>query len=236
MSEAKKAAEKHAPAGRPNRGDAQATGSWFGQDVLAEVRQINLQVCRWLRAQVAAESVFMQQLPLLHENRVRWLALDDRGLRDLSGCPCVLLDADFANPAAWESIAATEVRDGPPSAGRDAASTLVADAGGRQLARLTLQLAWHLARFRPVVATVTLGMPVATAIHLQGMRLVAMDVLPDWLPALVRPRWHGDPRAWAQLLAAAQSGLPLQLESARVGALQLVARQLAGVPAKVPSP
>ena len=44
---------------------------------------------------------------------------------------------------------------------------------------------------------------------------------------MVRPRWHDVPRVWSYLLEAAISAAPLRLESARVGALQLIARQLA---------
>lgn len=227
MFEAKTAAGSRGTpdAARQKVGDE--AGGWFGQDLLAELQIVNLKTVHWLRALARQDAAATPRAALLAENRSLWLALDDVAMAQLSACPCALTDAEFANSATWESIAAAAVRDSAPRAQREAGVVLLDDAAGRQLARLTVNLGWHLARHRPLAATVTLGMCSGTVQQLQGMRLATVDVLPDWLPALVRPRWHDEPRIWTYLLEAAISAAPLRLESARVGALQLIARQLA---------
>lgn len=212
-------------AARQQGGDG--AGGWFGLDLLAELQIVNLKTIHWLRALAGQGEAATPGAALLAENRSLWLALDDMAAAQLSACPCALTDAEFANSATWESIAAAAVRDSAPRTQPKAGAVLLDDAAGRQLARLTVNLGWHLARHRPLAATVTLGMCSGTVQQLQGMRLAAVDVLPDWLPALVRPRWHDEPRVWTYLLEAAISAAPLRLESARVGALQLIARQLA---------
>ncbi len=203
------------------------SGGWFGSDLLAELQVLNLKLIRWLRAQVLENRLMASNAPMLSENRLLWLGLSDTAAEQLSTCPCALLDAEFADGATWQSIASTSVRDSARPWQKDANTVLLDDPEGRQLARLTVSLAWHLARHRPIAATLTLGMGPATAQHLHAMRLASIDVLPEWLPELVKPRWNGEPRVWAHLLEAASSAAPLRLESARVGAMQLIARQLA---------
>jgi hypothetical protein len=227
MFEAKTAAGSRGTPDAARQQGGDGAGGWFGLDLLAELQIVNLKTIHWLRALARQDVAATPGAALLAENRSLWLALDDVATAQLSACPCALTDAEFANSATWELIAAAAVRDAAPRAQRDAGAVLLDDPAGRQLARLTVNLGWHLARHRPLAATVTLGMCSGTMQQLQGMRLATVDVLPDWLPALVRPRWHDEPRVWTYLLEAAISAAPLRLESARVGALQLIARQLA---------
>jgi hypothetical protein len=215
---------KTAEIGRHADGDS--AGGWFGADLLAELQVVNLKIIYWLRAHARENAAAAERAALLTENRARWLALDDAAALQLSYCPCALVDAEFANSDTWEAIAVAAVRDAAPRSRRDRAVLLLDDLPGRQLARLTVNLGWHLARHRPLAATITLGMCAGSLQRLQLMRLAAIDSLPDWLPELVQPRWHSEPRVWAHLLEAAISGAPLRLEAARVGTLQLIARQL----------
>ncbi len=227
MFETKTAAGSRVAQGPGGPPGSDGAGGWFGLDLLAELQIVNLKTIEWLRAQVRNNAAETHGAAMLAENRSLWLALDDTAAAQLSVCPCALTDAEFANSETWESIAAAAVRDSAPRTRSDAGALLFDDAAGRPLARLTLNLGWHLARHRPLAATVTFGMCSGTLQRLQTMRLAAVDVLPDWLPALVRPRWHDEPRVWTYLLEAAISAAPLRMESARVGALQLIARQLA---------
>ena len=227
MFDAKTAAGSRETQDAAGQQGGDGAGGWFGLDLLAELQMVNLKTIHWLRALARQGGAATPGAAMLADNSALWLALDDAAAAQLSVCPCALTDAEFANSATWESIAAAAVRDWAPQAQRDAGAILLDDAAGRQLARLTVNLGWHLARHRPLAATVALGMCSGTLQQLQGMRLAAVDVLPDWLPALVRPRWHDEPRVWSYLLEAAISAAPLRLESARVGALQLIARQLA---------
>ena len=227
MFETKTAVNSRAQPETARQSGGDGAGGWFGADLLAELQVVNLKVIFWLRAQAVTHAPAAQRSALLAENRSLWLALDDTAAAQLSTCPCALTDADFANNDTWEAIAAAAVRDAAPRPRRDQGALLLDDVAGRQLARLTVNLGWHLARHRPLAATVTLGMCDGTLQRLQSMRLAAIDSLPDWLPYLVQPRWHTEPKVWAYLLEAAISGAPLRLESARVGALQLIARQLA---------
>ncbi len=227
MFEAKTAAGSRVNQDPGHQPGSDGAGGWFGLDLLAELQIVNLKTIDWLRAQVRQDAAETHRAAMLADNRSLWLALDDAAAAQLSACPCALTDAEFANSETWESIAAAAVRDSAPRSRPDSGALLLDDAAGRQLARLTVNLGWHLARHRPLAATVTLGMCSGTLQQLQGMRLAAVDVLPDWLPALVRPRWHDESRVWTYLLEAAISAAPLRMESARVGALQLIARQLA---------
>jgi hypothetical protein len=201
-------------------------GGWFGADLLAELRAVNLKLIEWLHARVVLSAESASRSAMLHENRALWLGLDAGSMRRLAECPCALVDAGFAQQASWQAIATAAVRDVAPRAYGDPNAILLNDPAGLQVARLTMALAWHLARHRPTAATISLGLSDGTAAVLQSLRLTTIDRLPEALPMLVQPRWRDEPRVWAQMLQAAIGGAPLQLESARVSMLQLIARQL----------
>lgn len=206
--------------------EATPAGSWFGTDLLAELRSVNLKLVQWLHARVVLSADAASRLAMLRDNRSLWLGLDASSMQRLAECPCALVDAGFAHRAPWEAIAAAAVRDTEPRAYADSNALPLNDAAGLHIARLTMALAWHLARHRPAAATISFGLSAGTAAVLQSLRLSVIDRLPEALPLLVQPRWRDEPRVWAQLLQAAISGAPLQLESARVSMLQLIARQL----------
>jgi hypothetical protein len=203
---------------------APVSGAWDSA-LLGPVAEINEQMLECLRAMALesaaadAGSAAPRLVTLLSED---WRRLDARAQRRLSACPCLLLDAGFAQPQRWELMAAPAVMDATVRRG------YFSGRGGVALVRRTLVLAWHLARSNRVSARMILGMSALSAERIANARLAQLEALAELAPGWIVPRWEAQPNVWRQLIAAACRGQPLLLRQAQLRGLQLLARTAGG--------
>jgi hypothetical protein len=127
-------------------------GAWDAT-LLGHLTEINLRFLE-LVVQAAKGNGATLRTPVVAQLRSEWQQLPPSRLLRLAECPYLLLDAGFAVPGCWRSLASTEVREAVVSA----RSYGFADSVGAGLVRRMLVLAWHLARANPLAARVTLGM------------------------------------------------------------------------------
>ncbi|HEX2788935.1 MAG TPA: hypothetical protein VHN17_00760 [Steroidobacteraceae bacterium] len=206
---------------------APVSGAWDSA-LLGPVAEINEQMLECLRA-MAVEAAATDATDaggaaprLVTQLCQDWRRLDAKAQRRLSACPCLLLDAGFAQPQRWELMAAPSVMDATVRRG------YFSGRGGVALVRRTLVLAWHLARSNRVSARVILGMSALSAERIANARLADLEALAELAPGWIVPRWEAQPNVWRQLIAAACRGQPLLLRQAQLRGLQLLARAAGG--------
>ncbi|HEY3731642.1 MAG TPA: hypothetical protein VGL28_10345 [Steroidobacteraceae bacterium] len=193
---------------------------WDGA-VLAPVSEINEQMLQYLRelALRAPLDGSADGVPrLIAALREQWCALETDAQQRLAACPCLLLDAGFAQPQRWDRIGSCGVMD------VEDRSAYFKDAVGVAVVRRTLVLAWHLARANRVTARVLLGMSTAAAERIAACRLADLEALAQRAPAWITPRWEQQPLVWRQLIEAASRRQTLLLRQAQLRGLQLLAR------------
>jgi len=198
------------------------SGAWDAA-LLAPVAEINEQMLECLRsmalqdapASAASSAAAPRLVALLRED---WRRLDAKAQRRLSACPCLLLDAGFAQPQRWDAPACPGVMEPAVRGG------YFSGRSGVVLVRRTLVFAWHLARCNRVGARVILGMSALSAERIAASRLADLEALAELAPGWIVPRWERQPNVWRQLLGAACRGQPLMLRQAQLRALQLLAR------------
>jgi hypothetical protein len=200
------------------------SGAWDSA-LLGPVAEINEQMLDCLRCmagegapQIAESGGAPRLVAALRED---WRRLDAKAQRRLSACPCLLLDAGFAEPQRWDGIASSSVMDGGVRSGYFRSRSGVA------LVRRTLVFAWHLARANRVSARVILGMSALSAERIAASRLADLEALAELAPGWIVPRWERQPIVWRQLIGAAYRGQPLLLRQAQLRGLQLLARAAA---------
>src|ERR1700676_2150004 len=93
---------------------APISGAWDGA-LLAPVAEINEQMLDCLRCmavdgvpQMAESGGAPRLVAALRED---WRRLDPKAQRRLSACPCLLLDAGFAQPQRWQGMVCSSVMD-----------------------------------------------------------------------------------------------------------------------------
>jgi hypothetical protein len=192
---------------------------WDGA-LLAPVSEINEQLLQHLRelALRAPSDGAVDPPRLVAALREQWCALELDAQQRLAACPCLLLDAGFAQPQRWERIDGCGVMDGEDR------NAYFNDAIGIALVRRTLVLAWHLARANRVAARVLLGMSPAAAERIAACRLAELEAVAQRAPAWITPRWEQQPLVWRQLIGAASQRHSLLLRPAQLRGLQLLAR------------
>ncbi|MFI4867956.1 MAG: hypothetical protein ACHQDD_01215 [Steroidobacterales bacterium] len=202
---------------------APVSGAWDGA-LLAPVAEINEQMLECLRRMAVDDAPAEsgggapRLVTLLRED---WRRLDANAQRRLSACPCLLLDAGFAQSQRWDAVACPGVMDAGVRGGYFSGRSGVA------LVRRTLVFAWHLARSNRVAARVILGMNARSAERIAASRLADLEAVAELAPGWIVPRWERQPNVWRQLLGAACRGQPLMLRQAQLRGLQLLARAVA---------
>ena len=210
---------------------------WFEQDLLGQLYHVNLGFLRLVMSrlgpsQQAAETMLRANLDL-------WQHQNEASLQWLAWSPFALIDAAFAEGALWQSMLA--IRPEPvwsavaeptlpfpaPEANALDRRSLLANNGGRHLTRVATALSWHVARHQPLAARLTFGMSGRVLRSLVQIDLGALDLIVSRQPTWIKPRWAEEPEVWCDLLRAALSKDETQREATRVGALQLIARELA---------
>ena len=190
-------------------------GAWDGA-LLGPVAEINEQLLERLRLMAQQEAPKAPRLvALLRED---WRRLNAAALRRLSGCPYLLLDAGFSEPACWErSSTGGVVRDGGASGG------YFESPDGVSLVRHALVFARYLARSHRLSARVLLAMAPECAERLAARSLRDLEALAGIAPAWIAPRWDGQITVWRQMLQAAVTGQEESLRRAQLRGLQLMA-------------
>ena len=194
-------------------------GNWLRAGTLDTLTELN-ELCLALLAEQAAVrgSAASALLPIAE----LWRDLDGAARRRAAGCPYLLLDAGFADPARWRAPAAPpQVGDGGTA--RYACYFTVPAAAG--VARLVFIYAWHLARSQAAAARLLLGMPAPSAALISQYTLRQIQTLSENHPEWLRPRWPARVQVWRELLLAADSGDPALLERARLRGLTLLAAE-----------
>ncbi len=198
---------------------APVSGAWDSAllDPVAEINEQMLECLRRMAADDAAppESGAPRLVTLLRED---WRRVDAKAQRRLSACPCLLLDAGFAQPQRWQALACPGVMEAGVRGG------YFSGRGGVALVRRTLVFAWHLARSNRLGARLILGMSAPAAERVAASRLADLEAVAELAPDWIVPRWERQPNVWRQLLGAACRGQPLLLRQAQLRGLQLLAR------------
>jgi hypothetical protein len=196
-------------------------GSWDDAQLapIAEVNEQTLQILRTMATEPRGEGHCRALPRLVSTLREDWRRLDVKGQRRLSGCPYLLLDAQFSQSACWDQVLFAGVKDAPPRSGG-----YFTGRAGVALIRRSLLLAWHLARSNRLMATITLGLTPAVAERIAASRLNDLEAIAERTPPWIVPRWENRPAVWQQLMTAARSPHPLALRQAQLRGLQLLAQ------------
>ena len=203
---------------------AAATRAWLRPETLDTLLDLNELSLALLAEQAAARGG--AACPLLRQVGELWRILDAPARRRAAGCPYLLLDAGFADPARWRASPVPEVGDG--NGGYGAYFTVPAAA---EVARLVFTYAWHLARSHSAAARLLLGMPAPSAALIGRYTLRQIQVLAERRPEWLKPRWPTRVQVWRELLLAAAAGEAAALERARLRGLTLLAAEARLAPA-----
>jgi hypothetical protein len=197
-------------------------GSLATEAALAPLVEINAQCIELLCAMAHRPALLLP--PLLAGAPQAWRALTTGACQRLAGVPWLLVDAGFNEPGLW--------REALPGAVRELAPALVtAPQSGlpffgteaRDYFRRVLMFSWHLARTRPQLARIALGISPAAAQVLSRYRLVELDAVAERHPGALRPRWEHSPGLWRQLLAAAEEDDSCCVAEASLQGIQMLA-------------
>ena len=206
-------------------GEARRTFSWLRAETLETLAELNELGLTLLVQEATLQGALHgpHVPPLLRELGTLGGKLEPQALRRAAACPCLLLDAGFADAARWRPAPWGQVGDAAASAGSGGFFTLPSTV---EVARLVLTFAWHLARTEVPAARLLLGMPAACAASIGALTLRRIYALAERYPHWLRPRWAGRPQVWRELLAAAQAGEPRPLEQAHMRGLTLLAAEV----------
>jgi hypothetical protein len=195
----------------------EADGGWLRGATLASLSELNAECLELLAQQASATP----GAAVLAEFARGWVVLDAPARQRAAGCLYLLLDAGFADPQHWRTLAARQVEDadgGPYPAffGVPAAA---------EVSQAVFTFAWHLARCQPAAARLLLGMPAACVAELARHTLGQVRALAARHPRWLRPRWSARPDMWRQFLGAAAAGDAAALERARLRGQTLLAAE-----------
>jgi hypothetical protein len=194
-------------------------GCWLRAATLDSVAELNELGLALLAEQSAVRCGGAGALQPLGE---LWRALDGAARRRAAACPYLLLDAGFGDPARWRPApGASQVGD----AATERYARYFTVPSATEVARLVFFYAWHLSRSQPVAARLLLGMAPASVASISRHTLRQIQELAEAHPEWLRPRWAARVQVWRELLLAAGSGEPLQLERARLRGLTLLAAE-----------
>ncbi len=150
-----------------------------------------------------------------------WRTLDATARRRAAGCPYLLLDAGFADPARWRWLEGQHVNETPGAA----VAPYFTVHSASSVAREVFIYAWHLAQSRHAAAQMYLGMPTYCAQLIGACTLSQIHDLAESHPEWLRPRWISRLRFWRELLLAAASGEVVAIENSRMHGVQLIAAE-----------
>ena len=195
----------HPPDGssRGIRGDA--------LDAIQEVNEHFLDLLCQTAAGLGANFLFSTPL------RSRLAALKNSQRRRAAQCGVLLADAGFSDRLRWSNI--LQEPCGEYAAYREA--NWLSDEQAMSLAHSTLLVAWHVAHASPVVASVILGMPYASAIAYAQLSVKDLTYIArrhaDW----IRPRWQRRPEIWSSILDLATDETGAESAQVTLRCLQL---------------
>jgi hypothetical protein len=195
------------------------------EGVLAPLAEINAQCIELLCGMAQRPAAVLP--PLLAGAPQAWRSLTPGACLKLSGVPWLLVDPGFGAELSLVPPLVVAPLSGAPFFGAEA----------RDFLRRVLMFSWHLARTRPQLARIALGMTPMAAQALSRLRLAELDALAEHHPGALRPRWEHSPGLWRLLLAAAQEEDCTCVAEASLQGIQLLAAScLPPVPnSRVPS-
>jgi hypothetical protein len=191
------------------------SGEWLLDRTLDPLREINSQCIELLGAMVDRGD---SGLPMLQELSPLWRALVPDARRRLADCPCLLVDAGFADESRWQRL--TENRVAEPS--REWRVACLGGERGQAFARRVMTYGWHLARANRSVARVALGMTAASIERIASLGLRELELASELYPGWVRPRWESQVQMWRQLLTAAVNADGPAMQQAGLRGIQLL--------------
>jgi hypothetical protein len=195
----------------------EALGGWLRGATLASLSELNAECLELLAQQARATP----GSALLVEIARLWVVLDPVARQRAAGCLYLLLDAGFADPRDWGTLAARQVQD----ADGGVYAPFFTVPAAAEVAQAVFTFAWHLACCQSTAARLLLGMPAACvgqlALHTLGQVRMLAARHPRWL----RPRWCAHPDMWREFLRAAASGDAAALERARLRGQTLLAAE-----------
>jgi hypothetical protein len=179
--------------------------------VLAPLVEINAQCVELLCGMANGPAAVLP--PLLAGAPQAWRSLTPGARLKLASVPWLLVDAGVGAERSLVPPMIVAPLSGAPFFGADA----------RDLLRRVLMFSWHLARTRPQLARIALGIPPMAAMALSRLRLSELDALAERESGALRPRWEHSPGLWRLLLAAAQEEDCTCIAEASLQGIQLLA-------------
>jgi len=152
--------------------------------------------------------------------RELWSELDPAARRRAAHCPCLLVDAGFAEAGRWTRVLGGEVHD---EARFGAASPCFTVPRAVAVTRLVVTYAWHLARSQMAAARLLLGLSERCAELIGGCTLSQVTRVAESHVQWLAPRWVDRVAVWRELLATASSGEHAALERIHMRGVQLLA-------------
>jgi hypothetical protein len=207
-------------------GHAAATEGWLCPTTLASLAELNEMALALLAEQAAARSPAAP--PLLRVVAESWQALDAHARRRAAACPYLLLDAGFADYQRWQAACSAQVGD----TGEGAYGVFFTVPAVARVARLVFVYAWHLSRSQSAAAQLLLGATAATTLAIARHTLPQIQALAERCPGWLAPRWPSRVKVWRELLLAAGSGDPAEVERAHLRGITLLAAEARAAPGR----
>jgi hypothetical protein len=148
-------------------------------------------------------------------------ALDAAAVHELCAMPFTLYELPFANDAFWRQYARV-----PASVQRTAWFAVGSDKA-REIAAMTLILAWHAVHKDPASARLFFGMSQGTFETLHAADVATLTAMIEPAAEELRPRWPSNPHFWPDLVRCAGAD-PLRMQGTRLLGSQLLAAEQFG--------
>jgi hypothetical protein len=197
--------------------DLQPEFRWFSESALRPVHELNAYLLELL-VKAAKEGAIGEQHCLTSKLGSLLQALDVEACHRAAKCPISLVDGGFGRATRWPDATSFNIMQA------NARLAIFPEPEARQLAHMTLTLAWTMARENRDAARIVFAMDRGTIGLLSGLGISALQQLADRLHHWVSPRWADDPAIWRTLLLVALRGEHPRLPP--IG-MRLMQRQLA---------